>query len=51
MFDKAQIFKKEYPIAQCYLIYSGDHVEKHNDLTALPIQQALFKLEKILKCH
>lgn len=43
-----KIFKKDYPIAQCYLIYNGEHIEKRDDITILPIRQALFNLPKIL---
>lgn len=42
-------FKKDYPIAQCYLIYGGEHVEQHGDIKALPMQQALFQLAELLQ--
>ena len=47
-FSALKIFKKEYPIAHCYLIYGGDHGEKHGDITAIPIQEALLKLPELL---
>ena len=34
-------FKKDYPIAQCFLIYSGGHRDKHGDILALPMTEAL----------
>lgn len=48
-FSGLKAFKKDYPIAQCYLIYAGEHAEKHEEITAIPMQQILFKLPKILK--
>lgn len=42
-----KIFKKDYPIAQCYLIYAGDHVEQHGDIRVLPIREALFQLPNL----
>jgi predicted AAA+ superfamily ATPase len=47
-FSALKIFKQDYDIAQCYLIYSGERVEQFDGLTALPMQQALFKLPEIL---
>lgn len=47
-FSTLHAFKKDYPIATCYLIYGGDHAEKHGEITALPLQQALFKLPELL---
>lgn len=44
-----KIFKSDYAIAQCYLIYAGDHVEKHDEITVLPIKNALLQLPIILK--
>jgi len=48
-FSALRAFKKEYPITECYLIYGGEHAEKHGDITVLPMQQALFKLVELLK--
>jgi uncharacterized protein len=48
-FSTLRIFKKDYPIAQCYLIYAGDHAEKYEEITAMPIQQALFQLPTLLQ--
>ena len=41
-------FQKDYPIAQCYLIYTGVHEEIHGSITVLPIKKALLKLRDIL---
>ena len=43
-----QAFKKDFPIAQCYLIYAGQREELHNDITVLPLKTALQKLSVIL---
>jgi predicted AAA+ superfamily ATPase len=48
-FSALKIFKKDYPMAHCYLIYGGEHAEQHDDIYALPIEQALFKLPEILQ--
>lgn len=47
-FSNLNIFKKEYSIAKCYLIYAGEHTEKHGEITALPLKQALLQLPEIL---
>lgn len=41
-------FKTDYPMAQCYLVYGGDHIEKYDEITVLPITHALFKLSELL---
>src|SRR5262249_22276488 len=48
-FSTLKIFKNEYPIAKCYLIYAGDYAEKHDEITAIPIRQALFSLPSLLQ--
>lgn len=48
-FSALKIFKADYPIAQCYLIYAGEHIEKRDDIHVFPIRDALFQLTKILK--
>lgn len=40
-FSGLRAFKEDYPMAQCYLIYGGDHKEKHGDIMALPMVDAL----------
>ena len=42
-------FKADYPAAQCYIIYGGEHEEYHGDITAVPLQMMLFRLRKLLK--
>jgi len=44
-----KIFKADYPIAQCYLIYTGDHIEQRGDIRLLPIRDVLFRLSEILR--
>lgn len=41
-------FKKDYPPAQCYVFYGGSSRLYLEDITAIPIQQALNSLEQIL---
>lgn len=43
-----KIFKQDYPIAHCYLIYAGEHSELHDQINVLPIRDTLFELPKIL---
>lgn len=48
-FSGLKAFKKDYPIAHCYLVYTGEHKERHEDgMLALPITQALIGLPSIL---
>ncbi len=47
-FSALRVFKQDYPMAQCYLIYGVDRVEKYEEITALPIRQTLFKLPELL---
>ena len=48
-FSGLNAFKKDYSIAQCFLIYGGEHREKHGDILAIPIQQALIELPTIFR--
>ena len=41
-------FKKDYPTANCYLIYTGEHTEKYDDVWVLPVEQALMRLPELL---
>jgi len=41
-------FKQDYPMAKCYLFYQGKFKEQHNDITAIPIADALKHLPSIL---
>ena len=47
-FSGLKKFQEDYPIALCFLIYTGNDCEKHGDMLTLPIQQALMELPKIL---
>ncbi len=44
-------FKKDYPIAQCYLIYNGEQEERYDHISAIPMRTALFRLENILASY
>lgn len=44
-----KIFKEDYPIAHCYLIYAGEQCELHGDIRVLSMREALFQLPVILK--
>jgi len=41
-------FKKDYPIARCYLFYGGSTPLFMGDITVLPLGQALWNLEQLL---
>lgn len=41
-------FKKDYPPARCYLLYGGSTILYKEDITVLPIDQALKELGRIL---
>jgi predicted AAA+ superfamily ATPase len=41
-------FKKDYPMAKCYMIHLGNQREYHKDIMVIPIQEALFMLPKLL---
>lgn len=48
-FSGLKKFKRDYPIAQCYLVYAGEHKEQFpGELTALLVRNALFELPLIL---
>ena len=48
-FSGLKAFKKDYPMSQCYLIYTGEHKEKYDEnLLALPLQPALYELPHLL---
>ena len=41
-------FKKDYPAAQCFLIYAGERLEQYGDISVIPMPNALFGLLNIL---
>lgn len=41
-------FQEDYPMAQCYLIYTGQFKEKQENITLLPVTEALQTLLTIL---
>ncbi len=48
MLRSLKAFKQDYPPASCYLIYCGEHVEYHDDITVLPLEIALARLPELL---
>ncbi|KKU25339.1 MAG: hypothetical protein UX37_C0026G0001 [Microgenomates group bacterium GW2011_GWA2_46_16] len=44
-----KMFKGEYPMAKCFLIYGGERERSRGDIRILPIKQALLDLPKILR--
>lgn len=42
-------FRHDYEMANLYYIYGGEHEEFHNNITAIPIERALFRLKDILE--
>ena len=42
-------FKKDYPPAQCILLYGGTMPQYHNEITVLPIGHALENMANLLK--
>ena len=47
-FSALKIFKEDYPIAECHVIYGGDHSEEREGIHILPIKKALLELSSIL---
>lgn len=47
-FRGLKIFKQDYPIAKCYLVYGGDREEVFDDMHAVPAKSIFFKLPMIL---
>lgn len=41
-------FSRDYPEAKLYLIYGGDHEEYHDNITVMPIENALRQMKVIL---
>lgn len=41
-------FKKDYPMARCYLLYGGDTVREEDGIRIIPVKQALPALAQIL---
>ncbi|OGV28108.1 MAG: ATPase [Legionellales bacterium RIFCSPHIGHO2_12_FULL_37_14] len=41
-------FSNDYNIAQCYLLYGGDHEEFHDNIHVMPFEQGLNQLLEIL---
>jgi len=43
-----QAFGEDYEMAKLFLLYGGDEVEYHQNITVIPYQQTLFELKNIL---
>lgn len=44
-------FRNDYNVAQCYLLYGGNHEEYHDNIHVLPFTEGLARLIKILKTN
>jgi len=42
-------FKRDYPMAKCFLLYGGDQVRRENGINVLPLEDALVNLASILE--
>ena len=42
-------FRKDYPMAKCYLLYGGEHIREADGIRILPMEQALKTLPDLLK--
>lgn len=47
-FTALESFKEEYPEATCWMVYGGEHRQYFGSITAVPFQEFLFSLQKIL---
>ena len=47
-FTGLKAFKKDYPIAKCYVIHLGEKREYHDDIEVIPLQEALHMLPNLL---
>jgi predicted AAA+ superfamily ATPase len=41
--------KSDYPMAQCHLLYGGEHQREEAGIRILPLQQGFMQLAQILK--
>ncbi len=41
-------FRKDYPIAECYLLYGGEHPREEDNIRILPLENAMKNLPNIL---
>lgn len=48
MLKGLKAFRKDYPSAKLYFIYGGERYQREDDITILPIRDALKELSKIL---
>ena len=50
-FKSLKVFKTDYPIAECYMIYMGDRSYFEDDIQVMPMQKVLFDFSRILKIN
>lgn len=48
-FSGLTLFKKDYDIAKCYMVYGGTRAYYHNDIQVIPFESALKQLKELLK--
>ena len=49
MFRGLKLFKNDYPVSKCYLVYGGDRREYRGDMEAVGATEFLKNLPQILK--
>ncbi len=47
-FRGLRAFKKDYPEAKCYMFCNTQHTEYHDDITVIPITEAIKNISKLL---
>lgn len=48
-FNGLRAFLRDYPMAQCYLLYGGDQVLYQDNIKIIPFMQALFELPQLFQ--
>ena len=48
-FKGLRAFGADYPMAELYLLYGGDHEEYHDNIRLIPYEKALWQLKELLK--
>ncbi len=41
-------FKKDYPVARCFLLYGGSRAERREHIQIIPYEEALVRLPEIM---
>ena len=47
-FKSLKLFRQDYPVARCYLLYGGDRHYIEDDIQVIPFNQALLSLAELL---